>query len=372
MVRIGIVLAIAGYVAAGGSWTWICGQHFSVWQNGSRCSCQIQQRATRIFEIEQQLAISGERTLVFQQALQDQTKPAFTVAREQIQKEQDITRELREASSSLNVQSFGDFSVGLMALLVPAVLLSLAAGRLMLTQARNAVSGDGEADLADWQWPYCVFVGLPFAVNQMQEIQTSVLTINKTWFGWSSFCVCPAAWVLFNVMVLGILMVIGYPASLMWCLSKPSRRTTKLRADANDGAWGVGSYVLFLQTWSIMLLVALLMPVLGWIRIVGNGSRLSLYYLATGACLLFLVLILEGRLIWNAVRIRLSYMAELKQLGSTWSSIRAKDPPGDPTKAFLGEQWWSLPAAIFGTLAVLWALIQWSGVSTLIGRLVAR
>jgi len=142
--------------------------------------------------------------------------------------------------------------------------------------------------------------------------------------------------------------------------------------NAKDGAWGVGGYVLFLQTWSIVILVFLLLPTVLWLKIVGNSGRLSLAYLATGTVLFLLAFVLEGRLIWNAIRIRLHYHEEVKKLGTTWSSIQAQDPPGDPTKSLLGEQWWNLPATIFGTLAVLWALVQWSGVGALLDQLIAR
>ncbi len=46
---------------------------------------------------------------------------------------------------------------------------------------------------------YWLFVLLPFAVNELREIKTSVWDIDKSWLGWGSFCVCPAAWLLLEM-----------------------------------------------------------------------------------------------------------------------------------------------------------------------------
>lgn len=368
---VGVLLAVAGFASAAGFWLWIYHKQPATWNKGTRCACQLRKRDENRLENDRQLKNSRERTNAFQQALQDQTSPSFAMAREQIQKEKEISSKLDETASALQIESLGHFSFGLLALLIPTITLSLMAGRLMIAHAHSAyVWRDEAAKLTNWRRPYWLFVVLPLVVNEGREIKTSVLDIDKSWFGWSSFCVCPVAWLLLGVMALGVFMVVAYPASIMWCLSKSSRCPSKLDVNANDGAWGVGSYVLFLQTWSIVILVFLLFPAVIWLRIVGNGGRLSLAYLATGSVLFFLAFVLEGRLIWNAIRVRLLYYEQLRRMGSTWSEIQAQDPPGDPTTAFLGEKWWSLPATIFGALAVLWALVQWSGASALLDQLI--
>jgi hypothetical protein len=51
---------------------------------------------------------------------------------------------------------------------------------------------------------------------------------------------------------------------------------------------------------------------------------------------------------------------KLRQAGAT------EGLPEDPTTAFLGEHWWSLPAAVMGTLLVILAIVEWSGAAGLV------
>jgi hypothetical protein len=42
------------------------------------------------------------------------------------------------------------------------------------------------------------------------------------------------------------------------------------------------------------------------------------------------------------------------------SDISCRDLPADPTKEFLGEYWWTLPASLTGIFLALWAVITFT------------
>src|SRR5258708_2628859 len=98
---VGILLTVAGFVSAAGAWVWVCHQRPSSWSGGSRCACQLHKRDEKLVETAGQLQNSRERTITFHQALQNQTSPFFAQAREQIQKEKEISKKLAESTSAL-------------------------------------------------------------------------------------------------------------------------------------------------------------------------------------------------------------------------------------------------------------------------------
>jgi len=164
---VGVLLAVAGFASAAGSWLWTCHRQRAAWNEGSRCACQLHKLDERVRETARHLKDSNDRTNVFQQALQDKTSPFFAVAREQIQNEKEISRKLNETAKSFQIQSLREFSIGLLALLIPTLTLSFVAGRLMLAHAHSAsIWPAGEVKLTDWHRPYLLFVVMPFAVNE--------------------------------------------------------------------------------------------------------------------------------------------------------------------------------------------------------------
>jgi hypothetical protein len=157
------------------------------------CICQLHERENRLIEIERQLENSRKRADIFWEALGEHTSPFFVAARDQIQKENGITGELKETARTLTIQSLQDFSVGTWFLLLPTIVLSLLAGRLMIVHARHAdIARSEDTKLTDWHRPYWMFVLLPVVANELREIKTSVWDIDKSWFSWGSFCVCRA------------------------------------------------------------------------------------------------------------------------------------------------------------------------------------
>ena len=82
------------------------------------------------------------------------------------------------------------------------------------------------------------------------------------------------------------------------------------------------------------------------------------------------VAVVSGRMIWNAIQVRLLYRRSLKALGSTWAQIRDADAPPDPTVPFLGDNWWKLPAILLGGASSLWLMVDALGIREMVMSLV--
>jgi len=365
-VHIGVFLVILGFLAAvlvgvaQGLWDF---KTFTEDMESETLCCPTQHahRGIQLQALHEEKDCSSIRLKSLQAALVDPASPHFAFAREKIIEEREELRKLEARMERLQVEPLSRefvITAGLVTLVI--LLAASAAARLMVHHASEPVLFGKE--IASWGYPYWTFVAILFLTFLAREVSTSVIAIDKSWFGWNSFCVSNAAWLLTQVMFLGFAMVIAYPASVLWYLSRPAQRPPMLDPDHPDGAWGVRRHVLVLQTWAILTVVFFFAPTLLALRVYAASPDVSFLYTVPSIVYSAVAAVIVGRLIWNAVRIRQAYYNALGKLGATWQEIESRRPPGDPTINFLGEHWWKLPATIFGALTVLWAVIEWSGV----------
>lgn len=365
-----IILSVGGFALAVGSW-FLQGARPMVWGQNSRCKQQLDERERKIDKAKAEISQSDTRVQEFEKALVDKSSPYFAVSREKIEEEEGIKNKLSQQISDLQITSLAGAKV--IPLLIAYVVIAFGVGRLVLIHGSKAILVPSKATLKDWSQPYWLLVLIPFIANMFTDLKASVWSVNKSWFSWDSFCICPGAWGFDSLITtFAVFMAVGYPASLLWCFSRKAYLPTKMSADAKDGAWGVGSYVLFLQTWATLAAFLLLIPPLLWIQFAAVAHQISAIYFLPLATLLGVVAIVDYRLIRNAVCIRLLYSEEMEKLGTTWSEIQSHNPPGDPTKNFLGEQWWSLPAIILSILGLLWIVVEWLGAGAPIVRFMSR
>lgn len=340
-------------------------------RNSRRCQAQLENRQFREAELNKRHEISKVRLDELEKALTEPHNPAYIGARAAISIEENVKAIIERDQKALKVETVRDFLphflVGFLLVILFALMAARFAGRQGLA-AFGAWSRSG--GLENWRKPYWSWVVLVFCTHTAREISTSILeTENKSWFGWSSFCVSSDAWTLNLVPALGVAMLVAYPATILWHFGRSSNRPIRLDRGHQDGQWGVGSYVLFLQTWAILSLAFLLLPGALWLRAFLDDPRFSPAYLLPSIFLFASVLVISGRMIRNAIVIRRTYLDELKKLGTTWQEIQDKKPPPDPTINFLGEHWWKLPTVIAGMFALLWLIVEQIGVSDLLVKL---
>lgn len=364
----GVVLTFASLIAAvlfglsQGFWqvTWL--PSGEKWSN---CTCQLVNRKERYYEKCSRIT-SLEAFIARIQSdpedLRNYTSPGIKELKAGL-------ADLRIQQTKLQGDSIRRSLPGLFILLALTAAFSLLTARLAVRHASHIglISPSAE-ELSGWKWPVWIFVLALFSLQELRELITSVLAQQKTWFGWQSFCLCTPAWIASQFMALGAYIVISCPACILWCLSRSSYRPNKLERDDKDGAWGAGDYVLFAQTWALLMFILLLVPTLLYLR--SNSEYVTPIYLLPSLGLLSGAAIIAARLLWNTIQLRMLYQHELESLGS-WTKIQAANPPPDPTSSFLGDRWWNLPAVILATIASFWAVIEWSGVGKLLEGFIA-
>ena len=319
-VHIGVFLVILGFLAAvlvgvaQGLWGF---KTFTEDMESETLCCptQHERRRMQLQALQEDKDCSSLRLESFQAALVDTANPHFAFAREKITEEREKFRKLEARMERLQVEPLSREFVITVALVTLVMLFAAsAAARLMLHHASEPILSGKE--IASWGCSYWTFVAILFLTFLAREVCTSVIAINKSSFGWNSFCVSNAAWLLTQVMFLGFAMVIAYPASVLWYLSRPAHRPPMLNPNHPDGAWGVRRYVLFLQTWAILTIVFFFAPTLLALRIYAASPDVSFLYTVPSIVYSAVLAVTVGRLIWNAVRIRQAYYNALGKLVS--------------------------------------------------------
>ena len=197
------------------------------------------------------------------------------------------------------------------------------------------------------------------------DIRTSVWAEEKTWFGWDSYCITPVAFVIKCVAYFSFGFAAAAPFTVLWCLTR-EKLIPVPSITAPDGFFGGLHYMQFIQTWSLWLI--LLPGALGLIFakwVLANESAVNPDRLIFASGVAAIIATIVFRMIRNAVILRFRCTEEAHSPQNHGHEIEQKDP----TRSFLGDAWWKLPASVIGTLAALWALIEWFGVGILIEAL---
>jgi hypothetical protein len=331
----------------------------------SRCQAQQVDRQNREQALVGPREVSNTRLTMLNEALVDPHNQSYAEARTAIGIEEKRLAEIDRKSEALKVSTLKQFLPTFIVSLVLSVLFTLIVARLVARQglaASGTWSRTGKP--VSWHKLYWTAVGIIFGAHVAREIFTSIIqTKSKTWFAWSSFCISSEAWALMLVAAFGVAMVVAYPLTMLWHFGSDSMRPVTLDPTNKDGRWGVGGYLLFLQTWATLSLVFSVLPVALWLRSVRNDARISRTYLLTSTVLFVSGLVISGRMVRNAIAIRTTYQTQVSEMGATWQQIQEKKLPPDPTINFLGEHWWKLPTVILGMFAFLWLILEQVGVA---------
>lgn len=200
-----------------------------------------------------------------------------------------------------------------------------------------------------------------------RDVYTSFFLIAPNSYSWVSFCISKVNWFFMKLLYIGGILIAAYTFTVGYILSSKELEPP-IDLDAHDTKCGVGEYVLFLQTWSIIGLTVVLFPVLFWVNKLSKDydEDLDKIYLIDLIGFAILVMIIVSRFIIRAISLKLKYYEKIKNLRLTYREIVEKSLPPDPTIGFLGEHWWSLPASIIAIAAALWFLIKYLSLEELL------
>jgi hypothetical protein len=252
-----------------------------------------------------------------------------------------------------------------------SLLFFVLMSRLVLLHAKSVqdyffVDKIRENIIRDWTLPQTL-IGILIAFFMiLAEVSTSVLASSKTSFGWDSYCVTEAAFIVKCISFISYGLAAATPFTVLWCLSRDSYIPIP-DAPAQDGNFGAKRYVEFIQTWTLWLIIAPSTLGMLWIRYIGKTEIIFSHgHLFHGLGVVLIIVIIIIKLIRNAIILR--FRCSKIMLNIEYSKIDR--PPKDPTIDFLGTDWWKLPATIGVSLASIWALLEWLGIAKFITSII--
>lgn len=260
----------------------------------------------------------------------------------------------------------GSFPI-FIALILGSLLFYLLINRLALLHAKSAYRQSHlHKIICNWMTPQ-ILIGILIAAPMIiSELVTSVFATEKTWFGYDSYCVTPSAFVLKCIAYVTFGFVASTPFTTLWCLSRRDH-IPHPDTSARDGKFGAERYVEFLQTWTLWLIIAPSIIGIFLFRYVVEMEKVfSFVRLLYGLGVGIMILLIVVRLISNAVILRFRCREDL--VGQKIDE--ADRVPIDPTISFLGTDWWKLPATISVSIASIWGLLEFMGLSKLIVTIV--
>lgn len=272
-----------------------------------------------------------------------------------------------EPSKKYKIHSIASGFLSDITLIFSSFLFYLFMSRLITLHAKSAYKHSRSNDIShdiinNWAFPL-IFIGIIITATMItSELYTSVFVTEKTWFGYNSFCVTPSAFIVKCIAFVFFGFVASTPFTVLWCLSRRDF-IPNLDPLAPDGKLGAERYVEFLQTWTLWLILApsalgiFIFRYVLEMETVFSPARL-LYGCGIGIVIFFIVV----RLITNAIILRFRFRDALVD-------HKPEDADRvliDPTISFLGTDWWKLPATITVSLASIWALLEFIGLSKII------
>jgi len=310
----------------------------------NRCTEQIEKRGQQIADVREQLRIACQR----KRALADALEAGEPLARQALREEKaELTaqyralRQLRgpkrDAESNSNVINLG--VTGLLGLLA-----LFAFGR-----HANSVGIGRCLDFKDIRRPFWLTASATFLVAATVTIIES-LQINKTSFDWSSYCLSHVAFVVNHAVLLPVTFTVAVQLSAgFFAMGAPH----PLEPDPKLPAWGMRRYVVFLETWCLLIVVIVGAVAALWLRTLANDrspTNIVVSFMGWGA------LAATATLIWRIVRtaIALRDKCELLALALPLGIDKA---PADPTEGLLGKNWWQMPSVLVAASGIAWWLL---------------
>lgn len=342
------------------------GSGYPIWSgtwdgNGSNaCNCeeQLENRKRKLNEINSDLDMVEIRINYFTEALKDTKDKAFVQAPGELEREMRKKATLEDEKKGLTPKPIFPSAIGMLALLLVAFWAVFLIARFVLRDAQDTFHKKLDFRIV-WIKPYLLIAGVLIVCTLVEQIFVSILATDKPWFGWDSFCVSPTIFILMRLTYAADQFAITYVLTVFYLLADKKYMPKEVELDNPDGHCGVGRYVHLFQKWTFIGLVAAFIPIVWWLHVITTSpASFEKGYLITPASSLTVVAYLVFRGVRKAYLLRRKYQeACTKKMGTSWSAQKAKNLPPDPTREFIGEKWWKLPAVVTAAItAALFAL----------------
>jgi hypothetical protein len=323
--------------------------------------------AARWNETALDCVISKKRLAELEKILENKANCFFLSSREKYEEEKRIYEALKTKMKMLEIGPAKKGFISMMIVYILVLGILLAASWYLHRLAKSHISP--KVVMVRWKLPYWVFF-LTFYLCQTGVVcYTSIFKEEKSWIGASSFFVSWEAWFFERVAILGLSVIMAIPTTQLWCYLRkeliPEISPIWLRRP--DPKSAVGKYVLFLQTWTLIIFGAFSVITVVAVRwAASQQAQFENAYLINTIVGGGLASLMVLKMIRNAIELRRRYQDSLSANFDSWSAIRDANVPSDPTRDFIGESWWKLPANFVGIISATWAILELTGVAKVI------
>ncbi len=204
------------------------------------------------------------------------------------------------------------------------------------------------------------------AVSLLGQAYTSMIDIDKDWFGWDSYCVSSASFAASAFMNIGLNIAAAFPLSVFTCLALEDARPGLNSGALEDGdvTFGVGDYIHYWEVWSFWGLVPVGGVTVWFIHDVASAATVEAAYLIAAALSLLPIVWLFWRVFRHAHVIREEYQAKRKEYFSERKDV-LPSYPDDPTIPFLGTSGWRFPGTVTAVVATMWIVSGQLGLTSM-------
>jgi hypothetical protein len=330
----------------------------------AQCGYQLQGRADRLREIDVSLEASVKRQKALVALIASPAVAQSIGARAELELESKVADGLREERQQLMVafDLFGPAAALLIGAIVAVVLTSLVLRRVQrLSQSGAPLPSQTKnppALYAGW-WVWCVATVVVVVGTSLFGQYLTAVERDKSWFGFDSWAVSAPTWIWVKVGVLGNQLLAGCAVAVFACVGRPGEvpAVALLKPRA-----GLGPYVDFIRTWTVLGFVTVLVFGCYWLWIAladphRNPTEKIAYALpVVGAALPIGVLL--RRVVGNMRALHGEYEKKVAQ----HEDPAGTKPAADPTLSFFEDKLWQLPSTVVALGSAAWLLLDILGV----------
>ena len=352
MLALGSLLSFAG--VAGTTWAHL---DSNKWVPHG-CESQLEARKEELKRLNAELATSSKRKYLLELVLTMPDSPGFIGARTALEQEEAYATQRITTRDDLKGDPDAPIREGVIIAVAPLVVWTLAV--VLMADLRRLLRPTSET-FSGWIWPCAGSAGLVTTAIVLSETYASILTTEKTWFGYDSYCIDARAFWLSKLALAGGQIMAGCIVALFAVATRSDHRP---RVHPREPRCGVGPYVEFAVKWMPVGASLALVFVCIWLWLAfstaGRTDAERVAYLTPLIAAAIPVAVLFWRLIHNMQVIRERYE-------SACQALRPNEPrPSDPTKPFFEDKPWRVPATLVTLVATAWAVLHFLGVATVL------